>query len=326
MRIRLKKEFDRFIDVENMSDLEIAELSRSLEIDIAIDLTGPTFNSRTGIFYYRAAPIQVNWLGYAGTIGAKFIDYIVADNIVIPESHREYYFEKILYLPNTFIVDDSKRVASSKPLSKQEFGLPENAFIFCCFNNSYKFNAQTLESWSRILLAIPSSVMWISENNLEFSRNIKIEFKKLGVEPSRVIFSKPLDLMADYLARFAVADLFLDTHPYNAHTTALDSLKAGLPVLTRLGSSFASRVAGSILNAIGLSELVTTSEKEYEALAIELASNATQLINIKNKLIQNRLTTPLFNTTLFTKNLETAYTLMYERYQAGLDPDHINVH
>ena len=323
--LRLRKGFDRFIDVDEMSDQEIAQFARELEIDIAIDLAGPTQYSRTGIFSYRAAPIQVNWLGYPGTIGADFIDYIVADKIIIPESHQQFYAEKIAYLPNTYMVDDSKRTASTKVFTREEFGLPKNAFVFCCFNNDYKFNPQVLDSWSRILLTVKNSVIWISENNEYFRSNIVAEFESRGIDHDRIIFAQRVEMMADHLSRYALADLFLDTHPYNAHTTALDSLKAGVPVLTLMGQSFASRVAASLLNAIGLPELITNTQEEYEALAIDLAMNPQKLTDIKLKLAKNRLTAPLFDTPLFTKNLEAAYIKMIEQYQADLEPEHISI-
>ena len=323
MNVRLRKGFDRFIDVENMSDQEISQLARELEVDIAIDLAGPTQYARTGIFSYRASPIQVNWLGYPGTISADFIDYIVADKVIIPESHQEFYAEKVVYLPDTYMVDDSKRVASSRIFTREECGLPKNAFVFCCFNNDHKFNPQVIDGWSKILLAIENSVLWISENNEHFKTNITTEFEMRGVNSSRVIFAKRVELMSDHLARYAIGDLFLDTHPYNAHTTAIDSLKAGVPVLTLVGQSFASRVAASLLNAIGLSELITTNQENYEAMAIELAKNPKKIADIKQKIIENRPTSPLFDTPLFTKNLEAAYIKMYERYHADLEPDHI---
>jgi protein O-GlcNAc transferase len=321
--LRLRKGFDRFIDVDEMSDQEIAQFARELEIDIAIDLAGPTQYSRTGIFSYRAAPIQVNWLGYPGTIGADFIDYIVADKIIIPEPHQQFYAEKIVYLPNTYMVDDSKRTASTRVFTREEFGLPKNAFVFCCFNNDYKFNPQVLDSWSRILLTAKNSVIWISENNEYFRSNIVAEFESRGIDHDRIIFAQRVEMMADHLSRYALADLFLDTHPYNAHTTALDSLKAGVPVLTRMGQSFASRVAASLLNAIGLPELITNTQEEYDALAIDLAMNPQKLTDIKLKLAKNRLTAPLFDTPLFTKNLEAAYIKMIEQYQVDSKPDHL---
>jgi predicted O-linked N-acetylglucosamine transferase (SPINDLY family) len=308
-----------------MSDSEIAELSRKLQIDIAVDLGGHTKDSRTGIFSYRAAPIQVNWLGYPGTIGANFIDYIVADKTIIPDESRQFYFEKVISLPDTYMVDDSKRIPSSRIFTKKECGLPENAFVFCCFNNNYKFNPQVLDGWSRILLAAKNSILWISENNEYFRSNITIEFEKRGVDHTRINFAQREGLMADHLARYALADLFLDTYPYNAHTTTVDALKAGVPVLTLKGQSFASRVAASLLSAIGLSELITNTQEEYEALAIELATNPQKLAAIKLKLANNRLNAPLFDTPLFAKNLESAYIKMYERYQANLEPEHISI-
>ena len=323
--IRLRKGFDRFIDVDDMSDREIAQLAREFKIDIAIDLAGPTQYSRTGLFSYRAAPIQVNWLGYPGTIGADFIDYIVADKIIIPEHYQQFYTEKIVCLPNTYMVDDSKRTASARVFTREECGLPQNAFVFCCFNNGYKFNPQVLDSWSRILLAVKNSVIWISENNEYFKTNITTEFESRGIKSDRIIFAQRVEMMADHLSRYAIADLFLDTRPYNAHTTALDSLKAGVPILTLMGQSFASRVAASLLNAIGLPELITNTQEEYEALAVELAMNPKRLTDIKLKLVRNRLTTPLFDTPLFTKNLEAAYIKMFEAYQTNLQPDHITI-
>ncbi|MBU3579232.1 tetratricopeptide repeat protein [Polynucleobacter sp. 73C-SIWE] len=325
INIRLRKAFDRFVDVDNMSDQEIAQLARELELDIAIDLAGPTQYSRTRIFSYRAAPIQVNWLGYAGTIGANFIDYIVADKTIIPDQSQQFYSEKVVTLPDTYIVDDSKRIPSSREFTKKECGLPKNTFIFCCFNNDYKFNPQVLDSWSRILWAAKNSVLWIPENNERFSANIKFEFERRGISSNRVIFAQRVESMADHLTRYALADLFLDTYPYNAHTTTLDALKAGVPVLTLMGGSFASRVAASLLNAIGLPELITNTQEEYESLAIELALNHQKLADIKLRLANNRLTAPLFDTPLFTKNLEAAYIAMYERYQADLEPEHISI-
>ncbi|MEI7792958.1 MAG: hypothetical protein WCI57_05740, partial [Candidatus Berkelbacteria bacterium] len=322
VRKRLVAGFDQFIDVENMSDLEIAQLAREMEIDIAIDLSGHTQHSRTGIFSYRAAPIQVNWLGYPGTIGADFIDYIVADKIIIPDQSEKFYSEKVVSLPNTYMVDDSKRIASARVFTREECGLPKNAFVFCCFNNDYKFNPQVLDGWARILLATENSVLWISENNEHFKVNLTTEFEKRGIDSTQVIFAQKVELMADHLARYPLADLFLDTHPYNAHTTTVDSLKAGVPVLTLVGQSFAGRVAASLLNAIGLTELITNTQEEYEALAIELAMNPQKLADIKLKLANNRFTTPLFDAPLFAKNLEAAYIEMYKRYQADLPPDH----
>jgi len=325
MRSRLSQAFNQFFDVYEKSDKEIAQLARELEIDIAVDLGGHTQDGRTGIFSHRAAPIQVNYLGYPGTMGTEYMDYIVADKTLIPKTYREFYSEQVIYMPDTYMVDDSKRMASSRVCTRNEFGLPENIFVFSCFNNGYKINPQVLDSWSRILLAAKDSILWLSENNEYFKSNIKNEFEKRRVDSSRIIFAQRVDLMADHLARYALADIFLDTLPFNAHTTAVDSLKSGIPVLTLIGKSFASRVAASLLNAIGLPELITNTQEEYEALAIELATNPQKLVEIKLKLANNRLTTPLFDTPLFTKNLEAAYLKMHERYLAGLPPECIYV-
>ena len=324
VRLRLRQGFDKFIDAEHLSDIEVAQLARELEVDIAVDLAGLTKYSRTGIFACRAAPLQVNWLGYAGTMGADYIDYIIADKTIIPKTHQQFYAEKVAYLPNTYMVDDSKRSASSRIFTKRDCGLPESSFIYCCFNNDYKFNPPILDVWSRILLKVEDSVLWISENNGLFKENIKCEFEKRDIDSSRIIFAPKLESMGDYLTRFGLADLFLDTLPYNAHTTGVDSLKAGVPVLTVMGESFASRVAASLLNATGLPELITNTPAEYEALAIELAMSPLKFKDIKFKLANNRLTGPLFDTPTFTQDIEFAYNKMYERYQGDLAPDHIS--
>ena len=311
---RIKNAFDQIIDVTNKSDQEVAQLARELQIDIAVNLGGFTQDERTGIFAYRAAPIQINWLGYAGTSAAEYFDYLIADQITIPKSNQQYYTEKVLYIPHTYMVDDSRRVASSRVFTKSECGLPQDAFIFCCFNAGYKFNPSLLDTWSRILLSVKNSVLWISENNLSFKTNLTTEFNKRGISPDRIIYAQKEMLMADHLVRHTLADLFLDTHPYNAHSTAIDSLKAGLPIITYLGQSFASRVAASLLTAIGLPELITATPKDYEELAIDLATNPPKLAAIRNKLMANRFTCPLFNTPLFAKNIEAIYTQIMEHY------------
>ncbi len=323
IRMRLKNGFDKFIEAENLSDLQVAQLARELKVDIAVDLAGITQHSRTGIFAYRAAPIQVNWLGYPGTLGAEYYDYVIADSITIPEDHRSFYTEKVAYLPYTYMVDDSKRIASSKVFTRQECGLPDDAFIFCSFNNDYKFNPEILNSWSKILLQVKKSILWLPENNQIFKTNLLLEFEKRGINPDQIIFAKRVELMGDHLARIALADLFLDNYPYNAHSTAIDSLKVGVPVLTFMGQSFASRVAASLLHAIGLPELITRSKEDYESLAIELSTNFEKLAIVKQKLIDNLRITPLFDTPLFSKNLETLYIKIYERYQNDLPTDHI---
>ena len=323
MQTRLEQAFDQFIDASAMSDIEIAKLSRELRIDIAIDLKGFTQNCRTGIFAYRAAPIQVNYLGYPGTMAAEYMDYLIADKVLIPEQSQGAYSEKIAYLPHSYQVNDRQRVISDKVFTRAELGLPEQGFVFCSFNNNYKILPATFESWMRILKAVEGSVLWLYEDNPVAAEHLKKEALREGVDSARIIFATKMPL-AEHLARHRLGDVFLDTLPYNAHTTASDALWAGLPVLTLIGQSFASRVAASLLTAIGLPELITTSPQDYEALAIELAKNPEKLNVLKAKLVNNRLTTPLFDTPQFTKDLEQAYVQMYERYQVDLVPESID--
>jgi predicted O-linked N-acetylglucosamine transferase (SPINDLY family) len=322
MRQRLEKSFDQFIEIGRKSDVEVARLSRDLNIDIAVDLKGFTRDARTGIFAHRAAPIQVNYLGYPGTMGADYIDYIIADKILISPKLQSCYSEKVIYLPNSYQVNDSKRLISDRKFTRQELGLPLNGFIFCCFNNNYKILPATFEGWMRILKAVEGSILWLFQDNSWAAENLKKEAEKQGITPNRLVFAECLPL-PEHLARHHQADLFLDTFPYNAHTTTSDALWTGLPVLTLMGCSFASRVAASLLNAVGLPELITSTQEEYEALAIDLALSPNKLADIKLKLAKNRLTAPLFDTPLFTKNLESAYIKMYERYHANLESAHI---
>ena len=322
MRDRIISSVDYFIDVENKTDLEIAQLSRSFSIDIAINLSGFTQDSRTGIFAYRAAPIQVNYLGYPGTTGSNYFDYIIADKTLIPIQSQDYYSEKIAYLPNSFQVNDRKRPISTRRFTKNEVGLPNDGFIFCCFNNSYKILPSTFDGWMRILHGVEDSVLWLFEDNSSATENLRLEASRRDVDPNRLIFAQKLPL-EDHLARHYLADLFLDTKPYNAHTTASDALWTHLPVLTLAGESFASRGAASLLNAIGIPELITHTQEEYEVMAILLATNPEKLLSIKQKLIANRLDRPLFDTPLYSRDIETAFMEMYKRYQADLLPDHL---
>ena len=322
MRQRIAVAFDQFFDVRNKSDLEVAQLSRSWGIDIAIDLKGFTEDARTGIFAHRAAPIQVNYLGYPGTMGASYIDYIIADRTLIPEASQRYYSEKVVYLRGSYQVNDCHRKISDRIFTKAEVGLPESGFVFCCFNNNYKITPDVFDSWVRILKAVPSSVLWLFEDNPIAAANLRKEAQQRGLDPNRLVFAKRMAL-AEHLARHRLADLFLDTLPCNAHTTASDALWVGLPVLTRVGEPLAARVAASLLNAIQLPELITQTEAEYEALAIDLATHPDKLSAIKDKLQQNRLATPLFDTQRYTTNLEAVYSEMYERYRADLPPEHL---
>ena len=321
---RLHTAFDQYIEVQQMSDIEIAQLSRSFNIDIAVDLTGITASSRTGIFSCRAAPIQVNYLGYPGSMGADHIDYIIADKTLIPPEFQSCYSEKVIYLPDSYQVNDRKRLISERQFTRQELGLPENGFIYCCFNNNFKILPATFEGWMRILNSVEGSVLWLFQDNSWAADNLKKEAEKQGIAADRLIFAEHMPLK-EHLARHRRASLFLDTLPYNAHTTTSDALWAGLPVLTLMGQSFASRVAASLLNAIDLPELITSSQEEYEALAIELALNPNKLEDIKSKLANNRLAAPLFDTPRFTKNIEAAYLRMFRQYQADLAPEHITI-
>ena len=322
MRGRLVKAFDRFIDVRQQSDQTVAKLSRELEIDIAVDLKGFTSDSRTGIFAYRAAPIQVNYLGYPGTMGASYIDYIIADKVLIPQDFQPYYSEKVVYLPNSYQVNDRKRVISEKQYTRQELGLPEDSFVFCCFNNNYKITPDMFDSWMRILHVVEKSVLWLIEDNKSVVTNLRQEAEKRGVAPERLVFAQRMPL-AEHLSRHSHADLFIDTLPCNAHTTASDALWAGLPVLTLIGESFAGRVAASLLSAMNLQELITHTPEEYEALAIELAKHPEKLMMIRERLVKNRLTSTLFDTVLYTRHMEQAYIKIMERYWENLPTEHI---
>ena len=323
MEQRIIRSLDKFIDVRFKSDIEIAKLSRDLFIDIAIDLNGHTQHSRCGIFSYRAAPVQVSYLGYLGSMGADYYDYLIADSSLIPVESRQYYKEKVVYLPS-YQVNDSKRIMSDVVFTKVDLNIDEESFVFCCFNTSYKITPTTFYGWINILESVPSSVLLLYCSNKWAEINLQKEFVKRGINKDRLFFCGLIN-RSDYLARFKVADLFLDTFPYNAGTTASDALWAGLPVLTRMGKSFASRMAASLLNAVDLPELITTSQEQYEARAIELATNREKLMTIKEKLASKRLTSVLFDSSRFSKHIEIAYMNMYERYKANLPPDHIYI-
>jgi predicted O-linked N-acetylglucosamine transferase (SPINDLY family) len=326
IRRRLERSFDKFVDAEALRFDEIAKWIREEEIDILVDLNGLTQHARTEIFACRPAPVQVNYLGYPGTMGASYIDYIIADPTLIPASHRSSYMEKVVYLPHTYLPhDDTSRRISDRSLERGEFGLPGNGFVFCCFNNAYKLNPDLFRSRMKLLQAVEGSVLWLSENNATATNNLRREAVAAGVNPDRLVFAGRVPSAADHLARHRLADLFLDTLPYNAHTTASDALWAGLPVLTQIGETFAGRVAASLLTAIGLPELIVETQDQFENMAIELATRPELLAAIKGKLAENRWTKPLFNTKLYTRHLESAYATAYRRYQSGLLPDHIHV-
>jgi predicted O-linked N-acetylglucosamine transferase (SPINDLY family) len=322
-RKRLEQTFDRFLDVRNRSDLEVAALSRELGIDVAVDLAGFTAHCRTGIFALRAAPVQLSYLGFLGTMGAPYMDYLIADAAIIPPASREYYSEKIIYLPS-YQVNDSQRKISERKFTREELGLPTRGFVFCCYNSLYKIQPGTFETWMRILRRVPDSTLCIHTENTDVERNLLNAAQRSGVHPDRIVFAKRLNL-EEYLARFRSMDLYLDTWPYTAGTTASDALWAGLPLLTFTGRSFAARGATSVLTAMDLPELITESPQQYEDLAVELAVDAQRLASIRQKLTDHRHTKPLFDVRSFTRHLESAYVKICERYHSGLPPEHVDV-
>jgi predicted O-linked N-acetylglucosamine transferase (SPINDLY family) len=311
MRQRAVAAFDQFYDVRSKTEKEIAQLSRDLGVDIAIDLKGFTLDARTGVFAYRAAPIQVNYLGYPGTMGAEFMDYIIADHIIIPEHLRGKYSEKVLYLPDCYQVNDQTRQIAKTAYSRQSLGLPENVFIYCSFNANYKITPDVFDSWMKILHHVDGSVLWLLEDNTKAATNLKNEAQKRGIDPRRIIFAQQA-LLSEHLARQQVADLFLDAWPCNAHTTTSDALWAGLPVLTFPGESFASRVAASLITAIGLPEMIMSSAEEYENTAIYYGQNSKELLDLKERLKANRLNSSLFDSKRFTTNIESLYLELME--------------
>jgi protein O-GlcNAc transferase len=322
MRQRVSSAFDRFVDASRLSDQQIAEWTREHEIDIAVDLKGYTTESRPGILSWRPAPVQVSYLGYPGTMGTEFIDYIVADPILIPDEHRQFYAEKIAYLPDSYQVNDRKRPIADGARTRRELVLPESGFVFCCFNNGFKITPDLFAVWMRLLHRVPDSVLWLLEDN-SFARDLlRRAAEQHGISPARLIFA-PRVALPEHLARHRAADLFLDTFYYNAHTTASDALWAGLPVLTCLGKTFAGRVGASLLTAVGLPELITHSHEEYEATACALATHRQRLAVITRQLADRRLTHPLFDTPRFAGNLESVYVQMWSRQQQGLAPDHL---
>jgi len=325
MRQRLTSCFSQFINVRNMPDEDVAKLLRQMEVDIAVDLKGFTGDSRTSIFTYRAAPIQINYLGYPGTMGASYIDYIIADPHVIPEEHRAYYTEKIMYLPDTYQANDDKRAIAPAAMPRAEAGLPESGFVFCCFNNNYKITPEIFDVWMRLLKQVEGSVLWLLDDNPTALKNLKKEAVARGISQERLVFAGRVKV-ADHLARQKLADLFLDTLPYNAHTTASDALWAGLPIVTCCGASFAGRVATSLLNAVGMQELVTESLQDYEEMALNLARTPDKLNALRDKLQTNINTQALFNTKRFCEKIESAYLQAWQLHQAGKAADHIFIH
>jgi len=319
MRRRLEQAFDEFVDVRRQSDREIAELLREREIDIAVDLKGHTTGARLGILAYRPAPVQVTYLGFPATTGAPFIDYVLADRFVIPEGQRDAYTESVVYLPDCYQVNDSTREIAAGRADRVALGLPRHGFVFCCFNNSYKIRPGVFAVWMRLLAAAPDSVLWLLADNAHAMRSLHDAAASSGIDPRRLVFAARVP-HGEHLARQQTADLFLDTLPYNAHTSASDALWAGLPVLTIAGPTFAGRVAGSLLHAIGLPELVCSSLEEYERLALRLARDPELLGLYRTRLHENRDSFPLFDTDRFRRHIEAAYRIMWDRHEKGLPP------
>jgi predicted O-linked N-acetylglucosamine transferase (SPINDLY family) len=324
MRIRLEAACE-VIDVSCHSDKATALLARNLEIDIAVDLKGFTQGGRPGIFALRAAPVQVSYLGYPGTMGAGCMDYLIADRTLIPAGFERHYGERVIYLPDSYQVNDAKRRIGVRGFTRRELGLPPAGVVFCCFNNSFKILPGTFDGWMRILERVEGSVLWLLDDNPRAVRNLRQAAELRHVRPERLVFA-PRMPPAEHLARHRLADLFLDTLPCNAHTTASDALWAGLPVLTQIGEAYAGRVAASLLMAIGLPDLITSTQAHYEALAIELAADVKRLARLRERLAQNRLTTPLFDTRRYARHLEAAYTSIHERHRAHLPPADVHVH
>jgi protein O-GlcNAc transferase len=315
LRARMTQAFDHFIDARAMGSEQIARLMREMEVDISIDLGGYTSDTRTDIFAHRPAPVQVNYLGYPGTMGTSYHDYILADRFIIPPEHQPLYDEKVVYLPDTYLpTDNSVQIAERTP-TRSECGLPETGFVFCSFSHDYKISPPVFDVWMRLLAQVPGSVLWLVSRGELTLANLRREAEARGVDPARLIFAGRVPRVEDHLARYRQADLFLDTHPYNAHTTAADALMAGLPVVTYMGNAFPSRVAGSLLHAIGLPELATTSLRDYEDLALHLATDPQALAAIKERLAANQKTHALYDTAGFCRNLEAACIAMWRRTQ-----------
>jgi protein O-GlcNAc transferase len=324
MRERLKAGVDRFVEIGGMSDKQVVEMMRDQGVDIAIDLKGLTGNNRGGIFAHRGAPLQVAYLGYPATMGSAFIDYIIADGRLIPPELEAAYGEKVVRLPDSYQVNDRQRRIADRTPSRAEMGLPERGFVFCSFNNSYKIRPAVFDVWMRLMREVEGSVLWLLQDNPAAVANLRRYAEERGVAADRLVFAPRLPL-DEHLARHRLADLFLDTNPVNAHTTASDALWAGLPLVTMTGETFVSRVASSLLAAVGLSEMITDNLADYEALALKLATTPELLAGVRAKLQANRLTAPLFDTDRFCRHIESAYLTMVERHLRGEAPQTFDV-
>jgi protein O-GlcNAc transferase len=324
MRNRLERAFDHFVDVRSMDDAQVAKLLRQAEIDIAVDLTGYTTHHRMAILAHRPAPIQIHYQGFPATLGATFIDYMIADRIVVPPELESFYREKVIRLPDNFLANDNSQPVPGEPPPRGEFGLPERGFVFCGFNNRYKISPPFFDVWMRLLSAVDGSVLWLRQENNEASTGLRREAERRGISAGRLVFADRIDL-ADHLARHRLADLFLDTFPYNAHSTAAHALWCGVPILTLCGETLASRVATSLLRAAGLPELSVKSLLEYETLALKLATHPDLLAPLRQKAERARLESPLFDTDRLRRNLESAYLTVYDRARRGEPPASFDV-
>ncbi|MBR2816437.1 MAG: tetratricopeptide repeat protein [Reyranella sp.] len=324
MRQRLQRAFDRFVDVRGKSDHDVAELMRRLKVDIAINLNGYTEGHRTQIFAHRPASVQASYLGYSGTMGAPFIDYIIADSHVIPADLAAGYAEHVVRLPDSFMPSDRNRPIPGETPSRDTVGLPETGFVFCAFNAGYKMRPDVFGVWMKLLRQVDGSLLWLRDESPESTANLRRTAEQHGIAPGRLIFASRVS-MELHLARHGQAGLFLDSFPYGAHTTANDALWAGLPMITLVGETFVSRVGASLLQAVSLPELVTTSIEDYEALALKLATTPALLGDIREKLARQRHTAPLFDTSRTVRHLEQAYRVMHERHRRGEPPASFNV-
>jgi predicted O-linked N-acetylglucosamine transferase (SPINDLY family) len=324
MRARLAKAFDQFYDVLDASDQAIAERMAQLKIDIAVDLMGFTDRARPDIFAMRPAPIQVNYMGYPSTMGASFWDYVIGDPVTLPTSLQSFYTERIVQLPDTYMATDDTRAPVGPPPSRVGLGLPENGFVFSCFNNNWKITGPVFDVWMRLLQNVPGSVLWLLQDNPEVASNLRKAAGARGVTPERLVFA-PRVAQEEHMQRLGAADLFLDTLPYNAHTTGVDSLWAGVPLVTCLGNSFYSRVASSLLHATGLPELIASNLTHYESLVLDLAQNPVKLGNTRKKLEAGRMEGTLFDSSRFTRNIEKAFFRMREIWQSGQGPQPIAI-
>jgi len=325
MQLRMQQAFEHFHDVSEAGDREIAVLLREREIDIAVDLTGHTRGGRLGILAFRPAPLQVNYLGFTGTSGAGYVDYLIGDSVAIPSNQERFFSERIVRMPHSFLPNDDRQPIAADTPRRCDLGLPEAGFVFCAFNNTYKINPGMFEIWMRLLKESPGSVLWLRGGEGAVLANLRREAQVRGVAAERLVFAPRILAMDAHLARYRQADLFLDTLPYGAHATARDALWAGLPVLTCVGNSFAGRVAASLLTGLGMPELVTANLEEYALRALTLANSSSLLAEVRAKLEHRRTSRPLFDTDLYRQHLESAYSTLCERQRRGESPETFSV-